>query len=705
MHTSRFQFRQKAGGGGGQTDLSKGQPIAQGKAWISLAATGCDSPALLVADPRGNLFSLNCVDKPQPCDTTSGLRHATVVFSLIAIPNSPHLFISFGMDAQIIVWKCDHGDWRTLKPVTSHVYLTNKISSMCQGFGACSPLAVGLTDGNLLLLRNMSPPAPGVSVSMNRLSPLPPSGNSTGISAMAWHPDPQFEHLLALGSNKGHVDVIDVTKPPKRGRTFNSLEGCVYRVAWGPRLFQKAEITEESEGEPSQSRLFAYAVGKSCVFVLASPKKPPVNLAPDFHTLMSHPSDSKLADIAFLRTEGSSVLSWLIALGSVNGAVNLFGLTREGPTVVPLCRVFLHKKCINAMSWSHHTDRHLLAVGSNHSFVTVIDATEYTQKAPPAEPIELTSCLATLEGHGNRIVSLDWSPHDHDLLLSTSFDCTATVWRVELSASSSVASYRGHFSKVLTCAWSANHPDFVLTGEEIGYLAGWRPTEQSAKAPPASRKHRQPAASIPTHGRGDAVDENPKPREEVEVKPTTTTTAAAKKNTPGSAKQLSLLPGLFATPSTIDCAMLALSSTPPITVPSRLSVITDFLDFIKDPTSLPDDRILPEFDLLHTNGSRRRLIRFVEAEALRHYNAAMSGAANKRARLDAYFSLLLWLGRAEAVQRGCVETQHMPFRLMWALEMCLKGTASVGGCLVEGEKPGDENDFLQQKVSENPCHD
>lgn len=677
--------------------------------------TDDSAPPLLAFDAKGNLFSLDCVDKPLPCETPNALRHTGVVFNFLPVPESANLFISLGMDGRIIVWKCDHGDWKALKPVASHVSLNGKVSSMSQGPGVCSPLAVGVTDGSLILLRNMAPPAPNAPVSMTRLTPLPlPS--PFGISAMAWHPDPQYENLLAVGSVKGHIDVVDVTKPSKPGRTFNNLEGCVYRVAWGPRLFKKASAEKEADEEP---RLFVYAISKGRIYILLSSKNPPANMTDNFSKFLSHSSDVKLSDVSFRRELSSKFptpYSWLIALGSVNGAVNVLGLQPSG-CLSPLFRFSQHKKCINAMAWSKHPDRYLLAVGSNHPFITVVDASSYALAEPQPDStnaVQLTSCLATLEGHGNRVVGLEWSPHDPDFLLSASFDWTATVWRVELGASVAVANYRGHFSPLYACAWSVQQPDFVHTGEGFGCVAGWRPSEQSTKSPPAVRRHRQPAATIPTHGQGDVAqallekDHHRQNDEEdsaarAKIEPVAFPKKGASASTSSTAKQLSLLPSLFATPSATDCPMLSLTQSPPIQLPGRLSVIRDFVTFLQDPAEVPEDRMLPEFCLLHAStGGRRRLLRFTESEALKHLAASSSGA-NRQSQLDAYYSLLLWLGRTEAVRRACVETQYMPFWLMWALEMCFQGTMSRrgGGCLIEeAEEPLDGTDFLQQKVSD-----
>ncbi|VDD79399.1 unnamed protein product [Mesocestoides corti] len=700
-YTNRFRFHQKGSG-------NPQESTVQCKAWISLAATGESSssppstPRLLAFDPKGGFYTINSIEKPKLCESpSSSQHHSSVVFSLLAVPQSPKLFVSFGMDSQIIVWKCEHNDWHTLRPVASHVCMSSKISSISQGFGACSPLAVGLSEGCVLLLRNVAPPAPNSPISMTRLSPLPPSGNAIGITALAWHPDPQFENLLAIGSSKGHVDVVDVTRPQKRGRTFNLLEGCVYRVVWGPRLFNASKEEGEEIVTEDSSRLFVYAICKGSVFLLLSSNKPLVNLGSMFTTLLTHSSDVKLADIAFRQLGEESTYSWLIGLGSVNGAVNLFGLSRRKESIIPLSRVFIHKKCINSMAWSRHPDKYLLAVGSNHPFITIIDATDSAMQESPMEtPTQLTNCLATLEGHGNRITGLDWSPHDHDLVLSGSFDCTATVWRVGLGTSAPIASYRNHFSRIFACAWSSNLPDFVFTGEEFGYLVGWHPSAQDAKAPPSSRKHRQPGPLIPTN----ELDEVQVVFDEKPQEPILTISEKQNRFDASSSKKLSLLPSLFTTPSATSCSIPVLTNAPPIRIQSRFSIVIDFVSFIKG-ISIPVDRIMPEFDLLHASScgeGRRRLIQFVENEALRHFSATSSGA-NRQSRLDAYLSLLLWLGRADVVAESCVETQHMPFWLMWALELMLKGSTSRSniGCLVEGDSVKTDieaDDFLQHKV-------
>ncbi|CUT99139.1 gem associated protein 5 [Echinococcus multilocularis] len=685
------------------------EPVtSQGKAWIPLAPTRIAShaaPRFLAFDPKGNLHTFNCIDKPLLCESASQPRHNGLVFSLLAIPNSPNLFISFGMDSQIIVWKNSHNDWQTLTPVANHVCLSSKISSLSQGPGFCCPLAVGLSDGNLLILGNVQPPAPNSFISMTRLSPLPPSGAAVGISALAWHPDAQFEFLLAIGSSKGHVDIVDVRKHQRRGRSFNQLEGCVYRVVWGPCLFVLPKTNnEENENTGGEERLLVYAIANGSVFLLLSSKKPLVDLGPKFISLLTDPSDKKLADIAFRQLEGEKDVkfSWLIGLGSVNGAVNILGLPQNNGTVVPLSRVDIHKKCINSMVWSHHIGKYLLAVGSSESYITIIDATEQAvDEGSYAHCAQFTSCFAVLQGHGTRISSLEWSPCDANLLLSGSYDCTATVWQVGLGTSTAIANYRNHLSRVFVCAWSSHDPDLVFTGEEYGYLVGWRPSAQRATAPPPCRKHRNPCGKIPTHPQiivQDEVEEGAQPEPDLAVP------ALQKRLEPFVGKKPSLLPSLFSTSSVTDCSMPVLENSPPIRMQSRFSVVLDFVSFIKDPSLIPEERILPEFDLLYADGAsrRRRLVRFTETEALKHFSASSSGP-NRQSRLDAYFSLLLWLGRADLVAKKCVEVQHMPFWLMWALELMLKGSASRTNtsCLVESEAPQADNapdDFLKHKI-------
>ncbi|VDM15831.1 unnamed protein product [Hydatigera taeniaeformis] len=685
------------------------EPVtSQGKAWISLAPTRISShnaPQFLAFDPKGNLHTFSCIEKPLQCDSVSLPRHNGLVFSFLAIPNSPSLFISFGMDSQIIVWKNNHNDWLNLTAVANHVCLSSKINSLSQGPGFCSPLAVGLSDGNLLILGNVQPPTPNSFTSMTRLSPLPPSGAVVGISALAWHPEAQYEYLLAIGSSKGHVDIVDVRKHQRRGRNFNQLEGCVYRVVWGPSLFGFAKTNEEeNEDTEEEERLLVYAVANGSVFLLLSLKKPLVDLGPKFTPLLVDSSDRKLADIAFLHlAEQKDVkFSWLIGLGSVNGAVNIFGLLRNNGMIVSLSRVDIHKKCINSMVWSHHSSQYLLAVGSSESYITIIDATEQAEnKDPGPQCAQFTSCFAVLQGHGTRISSLEWSPCDVDLLLSGSYDCTATVWRVGLGTSAAIANYRNHLSRVFACAWSPHDSDFVFTGEEYGYLVGWRPSAQRVTAPPSYRKHRNPCNKIPACPQVIVQEEVEK---DTQPEPDLAAPASQKRLEPFVGKKPSLLPDLFATSSVTDCSVPKLEHSPPIIIQSRFSVVLDFVSYLEDPSLFPEDRVLPEFDLLRSGGalSRRRLVRFTETEALKHLSAASSGP-NRQSRLDAYFSLLLWLGRAEYVAKKCVEVQHMPFWLMWALEMMLKGSAprTGVGCLVESGTPQMNNapdDFLKHKI-------
>ncbi|VDL90817.1 unnamed protein product [Schistocephalus solidus] len=734
VYSARFQYRK----------LPSTEPESSaGKAWISATAitenvirqssgteTCSNLPFALICDSRGDIFTWNGESKPQACEPTMP-RHSGVVFSIIAIPQSPGLFVTIGMDGQLIVWQATHGDWQNLKPVTSHAYFTSKITSISQGPGACSPLAVGLSDGSIALVKNLVPSTPNSAVSMFRVYPFGGVGSSTGVMSLAWHPDPQYENLLAVGSTKGHIDVIDLSKfqkngRPKQNKQPNPLGGPVYRVAWGPLLFgESAEngspqtVDQETEDsltvtqDASVGHMYAYAVCKSSIYLRRAPQRPPVILNQKLCKLLSHSQpDGSFADIAFrMLTQG--IYSCFVALGSSSGTINILGLLASSQcrrTVIHLCRLSIHKKCINSMAWSFHPDHALLAVGSNHSFITVSDFTDFFKKSP-VEPAQLTNCLATLEGHGNRVTGLDWSTHDTSLLLSSSFDCTAAVWRITPETSTAIASYRSHISRVFGCAWNRQLPDLAITGEEFGYLAGWRPSEQPHKAPSSSRKNRM---SLLTHTRSDSqAPESPKDVEcsentdtaitpkPTEVDEASTTVNPTKTKRVTNTKQLPLFPSLFAssaaTPAT-DCSRLALQHLPPVAIEWKMSILIAFTK-CRLGLSAPS---LPEFDLLlQSASSRKNLVRHVEREAQSHLELATG--ANRPRRLDTYFCLLLWLGRAEHAAKACFELQHSPFWLMWALELMSKGGRPrplTGSSLLDsGECTATpEADFLQQKV-------
>jgi WD40 repeat protein len=62
-------------------------------------------------------------------------------------------------------------------------------------------------------------------------------------------------------------------------------------------------------------------------------------------------------------------------------------------------------------------------------------STEAAQKQEQAEsgtpenkePLMIISSEATLQGHGVRVISCAWSPHNKNLLVTVAYDCTAIV--------------------------------------------------------------------------------------------------------------------------------------------------------------------------------------------------------------------------------------------------------------------------------------
>jgi len=105
------------------------------------------------------------------------------------------------------------------------------------------------------------------------------------------------------------------------------------------------------------------------------------------------------------------------------------------------CWIKCQTRAVQCLAWraydfsqdhgSSHSER-LFAVASNDNTACVFNVQEVfssSQEDSPQkafEPLELVSSFITFKGHG-KVISLAWSPHNPDLIISCSFDKTSAV--------------------------------------------------------------------------------------------------------------------------------------------------------------------------------------------------------------------------------------------------------------------------------------
>ncbi|CAH8653396.1 unnamed protein product [Schistosoma bovis] len=767
-----------------------------GAPWISACYTiGANLMVnILFSGLRGELFRWNCSDTPTNI-TPENQGHSMLIFSMLFVPNSPGLVITVSQDRVLIVWELVE---ESLPLVVLRLpTLSAGVFSLAQSSFSNSPLVAGLSDGSILFWKIYSSNMYDGNNSFDNqskdksISISPRGSQSSPITALAWHPLPQYENILAYGTESGCVEIVDINKLQKMQNQkpkpqLYAFGSTVYRVAWGPVVFtgshhKNEQIETKSHSEPDNSAVlsnttveenvkcntesgvkfpfYVYSVSKGKIHCHFGGGRPPVEVSMKFP---SPPNTTEedwktliRSDIAFRPVSKTKQLSgdpvpdtfdYLIGVGYRSGQVDVYGLSNSklSNNLFFICRIVSHSKCVNCLAWSW--DYYWLAIASNESFITVTDLKIQLFNALNQEqhlkPVQLSTCLARLEGHFNRITCLDWSPHDPFLLLSSSFDGTANVWRVHANNiendTLSISNFRAHRLRLFTCLWSRQEPDLAFSGGELCLLFGWRPSEQIHSQPPHSRRHRPPTIKRLVNsdqeelcnggilGESLQLEANPfinsealkeKSNKEIMLNNDDRVTRASHKeksvlsqnssrkiNSTGTAekrKRPALFPNLFQFSINKQCE-LNLYHSPPFNMGTFLSHILSVSDFI---TEKVDDERLPT-DLLillpEVSVTRTCLLKYLKMEASHHLKLFHLGQRpNSLVHLDAYCIILLWIGCISSIPPVMSTECHMPFWLLYAIQLAQSTLAYPGSynkLTVSKESPIVDIDLLGEKI-------
>ncbi|TPP56286.1 Gem associated protein 5 [Fasciola gigantica] len=769
-----------------------------GTPWICACQTK-PGYELWISGLRGEIYqwSMNEVSSASPKSVAPNI-HTMLIFAMRSIPNSNNLLITVSQDRQVLVWQST--EQNLLVPILRIPTLAGGISALAQSDHGNGPVAAGVSDGSLLLWRPFPEPYAASGALGRDLVVLWPRGqNASGITALAWHPSPKHESLLAYGTEAGCVDLLDTAKQRKTTNSNKSkaqpymFGTTVYRVVWGPRLFDRdsdggnihkqivpesdichevghhlsgefegdvtkydgsLERTEEANSLHDKFSFYVYSVCKGKIFCHLGFQRTPLDVTLRFPqpsgTNMDEWIECKRTDISFLNLDKPrnvkgydptcdpiiDFFDWVVTLGYRDGRVDVYVRRRSTEpgklhpsNLFPLCTLSTQTKGINCLAWSY--DHYRIAIGSNEPFITVVDLTHILLSAIKSSGfshIKSSTCLARLQGHCNRITGLDWSPHDPALLLSSSFDGTANVWSVQVGHSPqnylSVANFRAHRLRLFSCLWSRTESDLAFSGGELRHLLGWRPSKLFHTEPPNARRYRPPPVrkaqniqpdvdnSLPVNNCNTSVsisspsnlvaanERETQKSSEVDTstgQPESITKSISakksdnKKTSEKSRKRPSLFPR-FLQRVDIQTNQIDVTSFPPIQISSKLAQVTHVFRWLYDSVPLP----LGEQDLLFllpdSMFTRRQLIRFLDQQASHHFQAYLTAQnVNGLMHLDAYCMILLWMGRVSQVSSTIVAEHHMPFWLLWCLNMT-KSTEpwfteqSVSGYDLPGEK-------------------
>jgi len=296
-------------------------------------------------------------------------------------------------------------------------------------------------------------------------------GIKAKVTALSWHPT--RENWLAYGTDDGKVGITDVlsSKMPLISNTYH--QKTVYVVCWGPT--SGSHVTSDDSGQYS-----LYSIGDGVILQhdCRNLNKPATNI----DSIISQTNGAEQQTVT--STSGRTAMSWnsdwtFVAIGNEDGGIEVF----EKQQLRRVCTLLVHKKLINCLSW--HPARtaqsgaglspcnHWLATGSNNNVIHVFDLQKpLASSATVYQSVVVTESMRQLFGHNTRITGLSWSLHQDGFLATASYDKLSQVWDVRCEQQ--VAVYMGHTGRLLTVEWSATDPDVVFTGADDHTVFGWR---------------------------------------------------------------------------------------------------------------------------------------------------------------------------------------------------------------------------------------
>lgn len=285
----------------------------------------------------------------------------------------------------------------------------------------------------------------------------------------------------------------------------------VYNLTYGPTSTNIDSDQLEGGGSDGVS---LYSLGDGLIFMHKGQKgQKPTNIediiAKTNEWQRKSPSRSELVF--------QPVVQKYLAIGCDDGTVEIFAM----PNLKIVCTLKSFQKLIQSLAWQPFDEKRsndLFAVASNEYDIHIWSLQE---KLVNNNGDVFTKPETVLTGHKLRVIQCLWSPHDHNRLLSVSYDGTAQVksifftgwhqiyrisiecipeflllyfrkifkidqvWDVE--ATQGLANFRGHNGRVFCCLWSsdtcADDQELILTGGEDCMVMAWKPSKQPEKIP------------------------------------------------------------------------------------------------------------------------------------------------------------------------------------------------------------------------------
>eukprot|EP01132_Coremiostelium_polycephalum_P003189 gene3189-3993_t len=332
------------------------------------------------------------------------------------------------------------------------------------------------------------------------------------------------------------------------------------------------------------------------------------------------------------RTEVSWLSEQFLSIGNNDGSIEIFDTKFK-----PLAKIREHKKLVNRIRWSPHQSRpneYILASASTDKSVIIYKF--FVKESLDGENLKISyelSVVTKLIGHKGNVCGLCWSPHDLDLIASSSVDGTAQVWKI--SSSEGISNLRGHDGRLFTVCWSHLEPEIIFTGGEDQTVRMWNYLDQPFKLPPENQKQvklkpitpqttsvESPSPTTPILDESIKT-ENSQLSTPLKSPVIESTPEGKSTSTTASKKSKNILPVLKSLPNIKD-----LSS----------SVLT-VANYHHSNETTQDPSLLNQTDILFSNNDKL-IERAIEKEAADH----LASSSIQTANIENYFSISMWNG-------------------------------------------------------------
>ncbi|EFA86746.1 component of gems 5 [Heterostelium album PN500] len=480
-----------------------GNTADKNRVWLTLCWSP-ETPNYLVTSSLGADLLVWNLTLPKPLgERFPGSHHQRTIFNITACPfegneisintavRHPPL-ITTSMDRNMIYWEPNNKVKWKITALGGFVYC---ITSSCY---SPKTLVIGCGDN---IIRQWSPDLDDISETNNNNNNINNSitdvyetksywkGIQSKITAIDIHPVKTSQ--LAFGLDDGRVGIYDTER-----NTSSFFPGAhkkeIYEIQW-------RSMNESGNSNSSSSNYRIYSLGNGEIFEW-NPEKidqpfKNINDVIRFENGIKDQSRSAGAKSEFCWNANAE----LVIVSTQTGQLELYDSKFKLLTTMKH-----HKQLINRIRWNPHPSKSdYFATASLDKTIGIFrlirsyqqqttttttnddikDTTTTTTTIPTTIfQIELVGCF---KNHRAAVFGISWSPHDENLLVSCSADCTAQVWNIETMQP--IANIRGHDGRVLTVHWSHIYRDVVFTGGEDQTVRMWDYTQQPFKIPPTEK--------------------------------------------------------------------------------------------------------------------------------------------------------------------------------------------------------------------------